>query len=96
MHEDHSAEDMPFRRMIDVLMMATVDGKERSQVYSLPLLTSLPASASSGLDARSCTEATAFPHCTSAAATQHQWHVAQPCRVRVEGTTHKDLLPCHG
>ena len=34
-HEDVQAEDMPIRRMIDVLMMATVDGKERSQVCSL-------------------------------------------------------------
>ena len=38
-HDDLGAEDMPIRRMIDVLMMATVDGKERSQVQSfcLPL-----------------------------------------------------------
>ena len=34
-NEDLRAEDMPIRRMIDVLMMATVDGKERSQAGSL-------------------------------------------------------------
>ena len=34
MHDDLGTEDMPIRHLVDVQMMAIVDGKERSQAHS--------------------------------------------------------------
>jgi len=37
-HDDLGTEDMPVRHLVDVQMMAIVDGKERSQARTKPLL----------------------------------------------------------